>query len=371
MATDTSLSTRILEKTAARYAVALLATGVALLIRWALNPVLADHVPFITIFPAVAFCAWYCGIGPSILSDLLAVVGVRYWFVPPVHSLRVPDTTQVAGILVFLLVCCMVLAMGDARRRREQELWAAQIELEEAVKHRTAELDRTNQSLRELSGRLLQLQDDERRRIARELHDSVGQMLTALGINLAAVGTDIERLSKTAKTVSDSAALIQDLSKEVRTISYLLHPPLLDEAGLASALRWLVEGFAQRSQIRVDLEIPANFGRLARDSEIAIFRMVQECLTNIHRHSQSPTAKIRTTASDGHVRVEVEDHGKGIAPEKQAEMTSTGTPGVGIRGMRERLRQLGGTLEIESNGKGTLIVAKLPIAGTSAKPAVA
>jgi signal transduction histidine kinase len=196
-------------------------------------------------------------------------------------------------------------------------------------------------------------------------------MLAALGMNLGAVGTDIERLVKTANTVNDSAALVQELSREVRTISHLLHPPLLDEAGLASALRWYVEGFAERSKIKVDLEIPADFERLGRESETAIFRTVQECLTNIHRHSQSPTARIRIAASDGHVCVEVEDRGKGIPPEKQSEMASTGTPGVGVRGMRERLRQLGGSLEIHSNGKGTLIMARLPVAVASASPAAA
>jgi signal transduction histidine kinase len=185
------------------------------------------------------------------------------------------------------------------------------------------------------------------------------------------VGTDIERLTKTANTVNDSAALVQELSQEVRTISHLLHPPLLDEAGLASALRWYIDGFAQRSKIKVDLEVPSDFERLERESETAIFRTVQESLTNIHRHSESSTARIRITSSDGQVCVEIEDRGKGIPPEKQFEMASTGTPGVGIRGMRERLRQLGGSLDIHSNGKGTLIVARLPVAVASASPAVA
>jgi signal transduction histidine kinase len=365
VATNASLSIRISKRTGLRYAVALLATVVALLVRLALNPFLGDYEPYITLFPAVAFCAWYCGVGPAILNGILAVIGVRYWFIPPVHSLRLPSTPQAVGILAFLLVSSVLVAMGEARRRREEVLWAAQGELEEAVKQRTVELDSTNQNLRELSARLLQLQDDERRRIARELHDSVGQMLAALGMNLAAVGTDIERLTKTANTVNDSAALVQELSQEVRTISHLLHPPLLDEAGLASALRWYIEGFAQRSKIRVDLEFPADFRRLSRESETAIFRTVQECLTNIHRHSESPTATIRIAASDSHVRVEVEDRGKGMPPEKQFEMAATGIPGVGIRGMRERLRQLGGSLDIQSSGKGTLIVARLPVADTS------
>ena len=371
MATNASLSNQISESTGLRYALALLATVVALLARMGLNPFLGDYVPYITLFPAVAFCAWYCGVGPSILSVVVAVMGAKYWFIPPTHSLRIVGMPQVIGILIFLSVSGVLLAMGEARRRHEQVLWAAQRELGEAVKERTVELDKTNQNLRELSARLMQLQDDERRRIARELHDSVGQMLAALGMNLAAVGTDIERLVKTANTVNDSAALVQELSREVRTISHLLHPPLLDEAGLASALHWYVEGFAERSKIKVDLEIPADFERLDRESETAIFRTVQECLTNVHRHSESPTARIRVIVSDGHVCVEVEDRGRGIPAEKQFEMASTGTPGVGIRGMRERLRQLGGSLDIHSNGKGTLIMARLPLAVTSATPASA
>ncbi len=372
MTTKASLSTRISKKIVVRYMVALLATAAALLVRLVLNRFLGDYVPYITLFPAVAFCAWYCGVGPSILSGILGLVGLRYWFMPPAHSLRVHGMQQVAGIVAFLFVSGILIAMGEARRRRENLLWSEQAELEEAVQQRTVELDRTNQNLRELSARLLQLQDDERRRIARELHDSVGQMLAALGMNLAVVGTEIERLTKVASTVNDSAALVQELSKEVRTISHLLHPPLLDEAGLASALRWYVEGFAQRSKIEVDLEFPVDFGRLPRESETAIFRTVQECLTNIHRHSESPTATIRIAASDNHVRVEVEDRGKGIPPEKQFEMTSTGTPGVGIRGMRERLRQLGGSLDIHSNGngKGTLIVAQLPVTATASSSTV-
>jgi signal transduction histidine kinase len=362
--TKASLSTRISKKLVVRYMVALLATVAALLVRLVLNRFLGDYVPYITLFPAVAFCAWYCGVGPSILSGILGLVGLRYWFMPPAHLLRVHGMQQAAGIVTFLFASGILIAMGEARRRRENLLWSEQAELEEAVQQRTVELDRTNQNLRELSARLLQLQDDERRRIARELHDSVGQMLAALGMNLAVVGTEIERLTKITSTVNDSAALVQELSKEVRTISHLLHPPLLDEAGLASALRWYVEGFAQRSKIEVDLEFPVDFRRLPRESETAIFRTVQECLTNIHRHSESPTATIRIAASDNHVRVEVEDRGKGIPPEKQFEMTSAGTPGVGIRGMRERLRQLGGSLDIHSKGKGTLIVAQLPVAAT-------
>jgi signal transduction histidine kinase len=371
VANHASFSARVSERSGARYAVALLATLVALLARLVLNPILGDSIPYVALVPAVAFSAWYCGVGPAILSAMLALAGARYWFLVPVHSLGIVDRVQAIGILAFVSASGILIAMGEARRRNEQGLWAARRDVEETVRERTAELDRSNESLRELSARFLQLQDEERRRIARELHDSVGQMLAALGMNLDAVGTDLERLTKVAKAVNDSAVLVQELSQEVRTISHLLHPPLLDEAGLASALRWYIDGFAQRSQIQVDLEFPEDFERLSREAETAIFRTIQECLTNIHRHSESATATIRIVASDSHVRVEVGDRGKGIPPEKQFEMGSMGITGVGIRGMRERLRQLGGSLEIHSNGGGTLVVARLPATVASASPAIA
>jgi signal transduction histidine kinase len=154
---------------------------------------------------------------------------------------------------------------------------------------------------------------------------------------------------------------------EVRTISHLLHPPLLDEVGLSSALRLYLEGFGARSKIKVDLEIPDDFGRLSQELETAIFRIVQECVTNIHRHSGSPVARIHMYRLGNDVRVEVEDKGKGIPLQKRSRMDSTGMVGVGIRGMRERIRQLGGTLEISSgrSDRGTLIVARLPVGGTT------
>jgi len=186
-------------------------------------------------------------------------------------------------------------------------------------------------------------------------------MLAALTMNLSAVRSDVDRLTKTAAALNDSETLVREMSSEVRTISHLLHPPLLDEAGLSSALRWYVDGFAQRSGIRVDLDLPQNQGRLPSELETAIFRVVQECLTNIHRHSESAVAKIRLRQRDNQILVDVQDEGKGIPPEKQEQMASAGTPGVGIRGMRERIRQLGGTLEIHSDGAGTLVAARLPV----------
>ena len=348
-----------------RYALALLATVIALLLRRALAPMLGDTHPYITLFPAVAFSAWFCGLGPAIATTLLGLAGSKYWFIPPVHSPRFDTREQLVGAIVFVCASGLIATIGLINYRRSVALQKAQGELEIRVRQRTADLDTANQSLHQLTARLLELQDEERRRFARELHDSVGQLIAALAMNLGAVRGDLERMLKTMDTLADSEALVQDMSKEVRTISHLLHPPLLDEAGISSALRWYVDGFAERSKIKVELDVSKDFGRLPAELETAIFRVVQECLTNVHRHSHSPIARIRIARSSTHVRVEVEDMGKGISPEKQADMNRQGAPGVGIRGMRERLRQLGGNLEISSNGKGTLVLVQLPVLAES------
>jgi PAS domain S-box-containing protein len=219
------------------------------------------------------------------------------------------------------------------------------------------------ENLRQLSARLLHLQDEERRRLARELHDSTGQMLAALSMNLSMVAEGIQSGPKSKQAIMESLGIIRELSDEVRTMAHLLHPPLLDEVGLASALRLYTDRFSERSRIKVTFAIADDFGRLPREMETAIFRIVQECLTNIHRHSRSSVARISIDRSDGAVRVEVADEGEGIPPEKRIAMESGGGAGVGISGMRERIRQLGGTLQIgcQSIGSGTAIVARLPV----------
>jgi PAS domain S-box-containing protein len=212
----------------------------------------------------------------------------------------------------------------------------------------------------EFASRLQRMQDDERRRLARELHDSVGQLLVAIKMNISVVRQEAHKLStEAAKLVSDNAAMIDEMGNEIRTVSHLLHPPLLDEVGLPSALRWYVDGFAQRSKIEATLDIPQNLNRLSQDMEIAVFRAVQECLTNIHRHSGSPTCAVKLTQNEHGLRVEVKDSGRGIPKGKQLTLPSSG--GVGLRGMHERIRQLGGTLEIDSSKNGTVITATLPV----------
>ena len=213
----------------------------------------------------------------------------------------------------------------------------------------------------QLSAQLLKMQDAERRAIARELYDSTGQMVIALMLNLGHLKA-FENLSpEQARLVSDSDRILQNVDGELRAISHLLHPPLLDEAGLWTALEWYVEGFKQRTRIAATLERDPNFGRLNSDLEVALFRIVQECLTNVHRHSGSQEATVRLLRSMGEVRLEVQDSGRGIPAQKPLSIHGDSTMGVGLRGMRERVRQLGGKLSVESNARGTTIAATFPL----------
>jgi PAS domain S-box-containing protein len=227
------------------------------------------------------------------------------------------------------------------------------------LEQRNAEVVQQSEQLRELSRRLQQTQDDERRRIARELHDSAGQVLAALGMNLASIAQRARRNPKLGKATQEGLELVHQLSKEIRTMSYLLHPPLLDENGLPGVIQWYVQGLAERGNLKCELMIPEDFGRLSDDMEVAIFRIVQECLTNIHRHSGSKTATIRLSREGEIVSLEIQDEGKGIPSEKLTEIQAHRT-GVGITGMRERVRHLNGTIDIQSDANGTKISVSLP-----------
>jgi two-component system, NarL family, sensor kinase len=209
--------------------------------------------------------------------------------------------------------------------------------------------------------RLMKAQDEERRHIARELHDSAGQTLTVLGLNLAQLVERAQVIApELAKEGKDIEEVVQQLHREIRTTSFLLHPPLLDECGLASAVNWYVEGLSRRSSMAIELDIAGNLGRLPSQMELAIFRFVQECLTNIHRHSGSKAATICIFVEAETLHAEVSDRGKGIRAERLAEIRA-GVTGLGIRGMQERLRQFGGTMTIESSGSGTRVFASIPL----------
>ena len=255
----------------------------------------------------------------------------------------------------------------QALRESKERLRSFADGLETEVRLRTRELERRNaeildqsEQVRDLSNRLLRSQDDERRRIARELHDSAGQILTALGMSLGNIGQRVGHDPQLAEAVRDSRELVQQLSKEIRTTSYLLHPPLLDENGLPEAIRWYIQGLEGRSDLKIELCISESFGRLPCEVEMALFRIVQECLTNIHRHSGSKKAIIRIARKAETVSLDIQDEGKGISTEKLVSIQGQ-SAGVGIAGIRERVRHLRGTVNIQSNPSGTTISVKLPV----------
>jgi signal transduction histidine kinase len=471
-----------------RYSVALVCTLVALLLRTLVAPLFGVHVPYHTVWGAIAIAAWLCGLGPAILATVVGIAGIWLW--SPLMPRSYTQENGAAGIVSYLLLSGVMIAFGERSRRiaarrdaaerqartnqilfetfmdnspgnaymkdgegryvyvnrtlrnrlhlahpegktdfdlfpkeaaaaycandaevlrdgkprefveysdetdgrhawlsikfpvtdpdgnvllcgksfdvtdrvrAEDGLREAHRKLESRVAERTAELQAANTSLRQLSARLLQVRDQEHRKIARELHDSVGQILAALSINMSILQRAADQLpGQAVGAVTESAALLDQAAREIRTISHLLHPPLLDEVGLASALRWYVDGFAERSGIKVELHIATGTQRFAPDVEVALFRLVQECLTNIHRHSRSETARISLHPKDEWVCLEIADNGKGIPEQKRAAVESGGQLGVGLRGMRERIRLLEGILEIESGSTGTLVRATIP-----------
>ena len=568
-----------------RYALAILAAILALYLRYLLTPLLGDHNPYHTVWLAVVFSAWYCGLGPSIVTTLLGTLGVWYWFLPPPHSFVIQDRVDAYGLLGFSVFSSAIIALGESNRRgfaarsrlaaivessddaivgknldgvitswnkgaerlfgyTDKEAVGQQITIVVPADHRHEEAsileqlrrdervghfdtvrtrkdgtaldvsltispvkdgagrvvgaskvarDITQQKQaeralreseerfrtivettpecvklvtaegillhinssglkmigadcaemvvgkhvydlivpkdrerfrafnericqgekgslefdivglhgerrhlethaaplrnpdgtvvqlavtrditkrkqaeeaireRELSARLLKLQDEERRRIARELHDGVGQLLALMSMNAATLSREQSNLSSdAARCAEENSRLVEQVSAEIRTMSYLFHPPLLDELGLHSALKWYIDGLTERSKIAAKLELPADWERLPQDYELCLFRIAQECLTNIHRHSGSLTALVRLLRSPGEIKLEVSDEGRGLDQETQSKIAFGETAGVGLRGMRERVRQLGGTVEIHSNGKGTTVIATVP-----------
>ena len=270
------------------------------------------------------------------------------------------------------------IARDISERKRTEELLRVSEDkyrslvgnLEEKVNARTRELVERNaevlqqaELLRGLSHRLMQIQDDERRRIARNLHDSAGQYLSALSMTLEAARRGTRDLPpKLARKLDEASEITDKCSSEIRTLSHLLHPPLIEELGLTSAISWYVEGFAKRGEVQINLQMPPKLKRAGDDVELALFRVLQECLTNIHRHSGSKTATVKVEVDDHRAILEVIDQGAGI-PKATLDSRKAGLkrPGIGISGMRERLKDLGGTLEIDSSEQGTTVRAEIPL----------
>jgi signal transduction histidine kinase len=267
------------------------------------------------------------------------------------------------ALALVLLSAAMIALYLDMTARRKTE---------ESLRKAYQEQKDREITLRQLSGRLLRIQEEERRHMARELHDSVGQHLAVLKMALDSMQTKLKAdPEQTARILAECINTAKDSIKEVRTVSYLLYPPMLEELGLKSAIPMYLEGFGQRSGIRTTLEITPALGRLPVEVEVAIFRVLQESLANLHRHSGSTTADVRLDVNDGIVTLQVKDEGKGMPPGKLEDFHSgrPGMLGVGIRGMNERMRQFGGKLEVASTAQGTIITATVPC--TEAQQAVA
>lgn len=255
------------------------------------------------------------------------------------------------------------------------KLRSAHDQLELRVKERTSELSRTNdeltreikerrraeRDLRNLSAKVLTIQDKERRRIARDLHDGVGQTLTAALMAVSQATSCPEPLPTGYQAgLRDVEDLLQQAVQEVRTVSHLLHPPLLDESGLLSAIQWYAEGFSKRSGVQLELEVGERGQRLGREVETGLFRIVQEALTNVHRHSEAKAVHIRIKSTRGRLTLSIQDDGKGI-PSDALRITPNGSQGVGLASMRERSALLGGTFNVETNSRGTLIIVSVPL----------
>lgn len=362
-----------------RYSVALASAALSILLRAVLEPVLGHTGFYVTVYLAVAYSALVCGLWPSILTAILGTVGIVYWFVDTRKTFLIADRRDLHGLITCVLACAFFIALGEVTRVQQLRLNEAHDELEQHVAERTAELSRAlakleseivirktvEQQLRQLSVHLMTIQDEERRRIARDLHDSAGQTLAAIKMSLAMLQQAQPQPSQAENSKSESLfdelnTLADEALKEIRTTSYLLHPPLLDEAGFLSAARWFAQGFTKRSGIQVRCEMPEHAERLPEAVELALFRVLQESLTNIHRHSGATAADIKFVRNNSGVELQVSDNGHGLSQEQLKRFReSSGGAGVGVTGMRERIRGLGGQLLIHSNGTGTSITVNL------------
>jgi signal transduction histidine kinase len=359
---------------ATRYIVGFASAIFAIGLRAVLEPVLGHAGFYATVYIAVVFSALVCGLGPSILTAIVGTLGVVYWFVDQRQSFVITDRRDIHSLIACLVVCPVLIALGEANWRKRLQIKTARDLLNQRVQERTAELSRalfnleaeiavrktTEEQLRRLSVRLMSIQDQERRRIARDLHDSAGQTLAAIKMTLAILQRSESENPESVKLLNDLDALTVEALQEIRTTSYLLHPPMLDEAGFGSAARWFVDGFTKRSGIEVQCDIPEEMARLPQTVELVLFRILQEGLTNVHRHSGATAAAVTLHSDSGCLNFQIRDNGHGIPEQHLERLSEANGSGVGIAGMRERIRELGGEMTIQSSMSGTAMSFTVP-----------
>jgi signal transduction histidine kinase len=300
------------------------------------------------------------------IAELFAEIGEER---PPTAALVM--AVRVRGTIVGAI--WMAAVGGDRQWRADEIAFCGALGDHFALAMQNAERERASQDLRSLAGQLMNAQDQERRRVARELHDSTGQLLASLEINMVMLSRAAPGLDERGrKLLQDCIAQTRQCSNSIRTASYLLHPPLLDEMGLGAAIRWHLEGFRHRSGIEIKAALPADWPRMAPEDELSLFRVVQESLANIHRHSGAKSGRIELARTGAEVVLAVADDGQGIAEENLTRFREGHSNlGIGLAGMRERMRQLGGRLEIRSAPGRTEVVAALPVRPDEAVATVA
>jgi PAS domain S-box-containing protein len=300
----------------------------------------------------------------ELVDKPVAVLGIdpstRSWLMEKLEHGSVRDV-EIQGRTRSNAVVDLLISITRVNISGESLLLGIGIDLTDR-KRTEAELRTTEQHLRRLTARLMQAQDDERRRVSRSLHETTAQDVASLKMLLSRVRRTTAVLPEEDRRRLDEAVQLTDrITSDIRTVSYLMHPPLLEEAGVVSAIRWYAGGFSRRSGIAVDLDLPLWLPRMARETETIAFRVVQEAMLNVHQHAHSPDAVIRLRLDSGRLLVAVEDHGSGVAPGKLAAlMSDSSAAGVGIAGIRERLQQVGGTLEMSSRPGHTVLTAAIP-----------
>jgi signal transduction histidine kinase len=363
-----------------RYIIAMVLTAVFLVVRGALDPSIGNYVPYLAVLPAVILSAWFGGLGPSIVATLLAFVGEQYWFIPPVRTLRLENEAQVTGTVVYFVVSGTIILFAEMNRRTlakltssqqrlklaNEELAKAQDELEMRVRERTWQLGQKNQELanqtemvRNLSGQLLQSQDDERRRIARELHDDINQRLALLAVNLDRLKQDIPGSAEEAqKGAVEATKQVQDLGSDVQALSHRLHSSKLEYLGLAVAAAGFCREISDRQQMEIDFQAENIPKELSDEISLCLFRVLQEAVQNGAKHSGSRHLQVSLSVASNEIQLTVRDSGIGFDPDRAVKGR-----GIGLTSMKERLKLVNGEISIDSQlQRGTTIRARVPLA---------